>query len=297
MNLTEYQNYHESKAHTSFEFPYNTYLCCIPVDFIHVPIHWHNEMELIVIQKGSGIISVDFHSQTVKAGDIVFVLPGQLHSIEQEKEERMEYENILFHPSMLLCSEPDLCGTDFILPLVENPATIQTFLTPDTPAYPSLSECIRKMDHLCDLRPKGYQLAVKGWLFQLMFHLVSNQKAIKQPSSSQQKHRDKLKTILKHVEEHYSEPLTIEDMANLIHYSKSHFMKFFKTHMNTGFTQYLNHYRLTMAARLLVSTEDSILTIASSSGFDNLSYFNRLFRREFQMTPKQYRKANEYSEK
>lgn len=38
MNLTEYQNYHESKSHTSLEFPYNTYLCCIPMDFTHVPI-------------------------------------------------------------------------------------------------------------------------------------------------------------------------------------------------------------------------------------------------------------------
>lgn len=107
MNLTEYQNYHESKSHTSLEFPYNTYLCCIPMDFTHVPIHWHNEMELIVIQKGSGIISVDFITHEVKAGDIVFVLPGQLHSIKQKKEAQMEYENILFQPSMLLCGEPD----------------------------------------------------------------------------------------------------------------------------------------------------------------------------------------------
>ena len=226
MNLTEYQNYHESKSHTSLEFPYNTYLCCIPMDFTHVPIHWHNEMELIVIQKGSGIISVDFITHEVKAGDIVFVLPGQLHSIKQKKEAQMEYENILFQPSMLLCGEPDLCGTDFILPLMENPATIQTFLTPDAPAYESLSRCIRKIDNLCDSRPKGYQLAVKGWLFQLMFYLVSNQQTLKQPSQSHQKHMDKLKTILKYVEEHYNEPLSIEDMANLIHYSKSHFMRF-----------------------------------------------------------------------
>ena len=86
MNLTEYQNYHESKSHTSLEFPYNTYLCCIPMDFTHVPIHWHNEMELIVIQKGSGIISVDFITHEVKAGDIVFVLPGQLHSIRHHSD-------------------------------------------------------------------------------------------------------------------------------------------------------------------------------------------------------------------
>ena len=193
-----------------------------------------------VVEKGP----FDHARSKVKAGDIVFVLPGQLHSIKQKKEARMEYENILFQPSMLLCGEPDLCGTDFILPLMENPATIQTFLTPDAPAYESLSGCIRKIDNLCDSRPKGYQLAVKGWLFQFMFYLVSNQQTLKQPSQAHQKHMDKLKTILKYVEEHYNEPLSIEDMANLIHYSKSHFMKFFKTHMNMGFTQYLNHYRM-----------------------------------------------------
>ena len=84
MNMNEYQNYHESKSHTNIEFPYNTYLCCIPVDFNQVPLHWHEELEFIVITKGCGTISVDFHSQLVSAGDIVFVRPGQLHSIEKK---------------------------------------------------------------------------------------------------------------------------------------------------------------------------------------------------------------------
>ena len=52
MNINEYQNYHETKAHTSAEFPYNTYLCSIPLDFPGVPLHWHDEMELVVIKKG-----------------------------------------------------------------------------------------------------------------------------------------------------------------------------------------------------------------------------------------------------
>ena len=59
------------------------------------------------------------------------------------------------------------------------------------------------------------------------------------------------KTVLKYVENHYTEKLTIDDMAELTYYSKSHFMKFFKAHMGIGFTEYLNDYRLTMAARLL----------------------------------------------
>ena len=49
MNLTNYEIYHEDKSHTSPEFPYNTYLCSIPLDFSAVNMHWHEEAEIIVI--------------------------------------------------------------------------------------------------------------------------------------------------------------------------------------------------------------------------------------------------------
>ena len=96
MNLTEYQNYHETKSHTNADFPYNTYLCSIPLDFIQVPLHWHEEIEFIVIKKGQGLVSVNLQTREITAGDIVFILPGQLHSIRQKDGCSMEYENILF---------------------------------------------------------------------------------------------------------------------------------------------------------------------------------------------------------
>ena len=86
------------------------------------------------------------------------------------------------------------------------------------------------------------------------------------------------------------EDISIEEIADFCHYSPSHFMKFFKSHMGMGFIEYLNDYRLTIAARQLVSSDESILTVASLSGFDNLSYFNRLFRRKYHTTPGAYRK-------
>ena len=62
-------------------------------------------------------------------------------------------------------------------------------------------------------------------------------------------------------------------------FSESHFMKFFKQHLHTTFTSYLNSYRLTIAARLLLTEDDSILSISERTGFNNLSYFNRLFKK------------------
>ena len=66
-------------------------------------------------------------------------------------------------------------------------------------------------------------------------------------------------------------------------------MKFFKQHMGTGFIDYLNDYRLTMAERLLKSSDSPVLEIAAQSGFDNLSYFNRICKRKYGISPGKWR--------
>ena len=99
-----------------------------------------------------------------------------------------------------------------------------------------------------------------------------------------------MKQIIKYIEHNYMEKITIETMAEELGLSQSHFMKFFKNTMGTTFIDYLNEYRLTMASRLLISSESSILNIAAEVGFDNLSYFNRLFKKRFAVTPREYRR-------
>jgi AraC-like DNA-binding protein len=67
-------------------------------------------------------------------------------------------------------------------------------------------------------------------------------------------------------------------------------MRYFKETMGTSFVDYLRDYRLTIASRLLTTSDSSILDIAAESGFENLSYFNRAFKAHFGMTPRDYRK-------
>lgn len=289
MNISEYQNYHETKTHTAAEFPYTTYLCSIPLDFQSVPLHWHMELEMIVIKRGRGFVSVDLEKKAVTSGDIVFIRPGQLHSIEQDSGHVMEYENIIFKPELLISGETDLCASHYLAPLMKGDIPCETYFTSSLSYYSDISECIRQIDLLCDARPEGYQLAVKSLLFQFFFLLVSHRQKKETPSAAQTKSLEKMKTILKYMEDHYSEHITIDDMAALTYYSRSHFMKFFKSHMGTGFIDYLNDYRLMMAERLLNSTDLSVLEAAQSCGFDNLSYFNRIFKRKYGQSPGKWR--------
>lgn len=289
MNILEYENYHEKVSHGSPLFPYITYLCSIPLDFSHVPLHWHDEMEIIYIKKGRGIITVDFTSYPVSAGTLALIIPGQLHSIEQYENDSIEYENIIFHPHILLSKQTDTCSQDFFSPLMNGTLSIPVLYQPGDPHYAEIAACIDANDEISKTNPPAYQLYIKSQLYMLFF-ILFNKCSTRDVPKKGEKSLEKMKLILKYVENNYMEKITIESMAAEVHLSQSHFMKYFKNTMGTSFIDYLNEYRLTMASRLLISSDSSILAIATEVGFENLSYFNRSFKKRFHQTPREYRK-------
>lgn len=290
MKHTLYEAYHETQKHTPEDFSYNIYLCSIPLDFMQVPTHWHTEMELIVIKKGDGMVSVNLTPYKVTAGDIIVVLPGQLHSIYAYKDARMEYENILFIPDMLKSRTTDSCNLDCLNPLLNGYVDFPEKIHPKLKYYNSIQAYIDQMDDLSRDKPAGYQMGIKGCLMMLLFHLYTNNTKVNQIKTK--KSLEKLKLVLEYIQNNYQSPITIEEIAEVCHYSPSHFMKFFKETMGCGFIQYLNDYRLALAAKLLQTTDDSILDISAQTGFENLSYFNRLFKRKYNRTPTVYRSQN-----
>lgn len=283
-----YYDYHEIKEHAGRDFPFNIYPCSIPLDFKLVPVHWHEEMEIISVKKGRGLVTVDMVPYEVGTGDAVAVFPGQLHGISQTGGEAMEYENIIFRPSMLMTADQDVCTAEFLLPLAEGRIKSPVHMKAGMEDYASLSECIRRLDILCRDKPYGYQLGVKGELFSLLCLLAAKSLPIHGECPS--KSREKMKLLLGYIEEHYGERITVEDGAALCFYSNSHFMKFFKRYMGMSFTQYLNDFRLEKAAGLLRTTLLPVTDVAQQCGFDNISYFNRLFRKKYHGTPGAYRK-------
>ncbi|MEG2394652.1 MAG: AraC family transcriptional regulator, partial [Ruthenibacterium sp.] len=204
MDLVSYEQYRETKSHGRAAFAYNTYLCTIPQDFARVPQHWHDEMEIICIKKGSGTMQVDLQPYAVEAGSLVFVAPqsGALH-----------------------------------LPVLLQPGMAQ---------YAQAAACIDRADEVCAAQPEGYPLFVKAQLFALLFALYTpdtpgmQMRAVPRASG-------KIKQVLRYVEQHYAETITVAQMSGLCCCSASHFMRFFKAAVGMPFVAYLNRYRLGMA--------------------------------------------------
>ena len=234
MNILEYENYHERKTHVEFEFPYNTYLCSIPLDFSRVPVHWHEEMELIYIKKGKGVVTVDFKQHTVTGPTIVLILPGQLHSIDQFGDEIIEYENIIFNYNMLISKNPDYIDTDFITPLIRGKITVPTVFTPVYPYYEDVARPIDACDEICKTKPQGYQLFIKSMLFQFFFILDNRCRNLIPPPKNKTA-IDKMRIVLKYVENNYPKKITIADIAEVAGFSESHFMRYFKETIGTSF--------------------------------------------------------------
>lgn len=296
VRFEDYEHYRERGLHEVPGFAYNTYLCTIPQDFDHVPTHWHDQMEIVYVKRGSGTVAINFARKPVHAGSIVPILPGEMHSIEGDPGSRMEYENIIFSLGILDSQEPDdWCRSHVIEPLRQGKLAFERPVPEGTEFYERVRWALDGADAACSVRAPGYSMVVKSRLFLLLDALYTfrQKDAPQAPDPSAERVRD----VLREVKQHYAEPLSVEDAARLAGYSKAHFMRVFKRDMGQTFSQYLTECRLTAAAYHLEKTDEPVGAIARSCGFDNFSYFNRRFRRRFGMTPTEFRHGRGAGEK
>ena len=96
--------------------------------------------------------------------------------------------------------------------------------------------------------------------------------------------------VFQYIHRHSSETISLAEMAALINLSESAFCKFFKRTTGRTFSDYLTDIRIGHACHLLSESDDTISAIAWRSGFDSLTYFNRVFLRKKGVRPRDYRR-------
>ncbi len=281
-------NLFEAVQHGSAMFPLEYYHCVFPLGISNLPVHWHEEFEITLVQKGTCIYQINLHPYKISQGDILILPPGMLHGTGEQPETEFITDSFVFCLDMLESQRTDSCTTEFFAPLTSGMLRFPVYLPAEDSMARLLGESFEKIRKTFLQKPLGYELEIKSELLHLFFLLYS-QVPYQRSSQEYRDITEKLKLVLQFIQEHYQQGITVKELAELCHFSEYHFMRFFKRHMNMTSIEYLNQYRLEMASRQLAETNLSVTSIALESGFNNISYFNRVFKRKFGVTPMEYR--------
>ena len=285
--------YQETKVHGTHDFPFAVYRGLVPDWLSDFPLHWHEEMEIIYVEKGSVSISIRNTEYLVHGGDFVLIHPQTIHSIRQHEEDRGFYHNILFRLSMLESGIDDLCRKKYLEPIYQRQLLMPEYVDPTHPLSAKIAPTIRELLTYQKDRQFGDEMLIKAKLIEILYHIITCCEVSDKERAYEDIIFDKLKLSLNYLEENYAENITAEAMAAVSNYSVSHFSKLFKQMTGESLTQYLKNYRLEIAANRLRNEPSKVSEIALSCGFANLSYFSRAFYHKYHITPTEYRKITE----
>ena len=104
-----------------------------------------------------------------------------------------------------------------------------------------------------------------------------------------EKNHEIIKKAIQYISQHFSEDLTLEQVAGHIHLNAAYFSSMFKQSTGSSFKEYLNMVRIEESKRLLANTDYTIIDIAIAAGFEDQSYFSKVFKKYTGLTPRQYR--------
>lgn len=295
----------ELKEHGDFEYPVGVYEINMKNMYMEtVRWHWHDELELVFIHEGCGEFHVSDDSYILSEGQGLLVNQGMLHSFNiAEGSENCIYSSIVFHPSFLLSyNQTKLCSI-YLHPVISNHALAGLPLSADVPYEKDILDLLKQIIKINKERQYCYELYTKDYLMRLWIlllerHIRETRIAPETRDTRISMDEARAKEAIRFIEEHYADPISLDDIAASIHVSKSECCRCIRRCMKMTPFEYLMKYRIFIAAGLLCDgdSSDSVATLASKVGFNSSSYFNKLFRKYMNCTPTQY-KARQLAQK
>ncbi len=275
----------ERHGHTAF-----------PVAFYHGDLvsntviwHWHDELELILIHRGTIIAGAGGTSATLTAGEGCFIKAGALHNIWKADGAPCEYRSVVFHPR-LIGSMDSIFWLHSIQPLGKSdfPQIIPFFIEDDN-NFPVF------FSHLWQVQENqntGYENDIRYLLTKFTAQLSSAPLEKEyHPSEHEVRDMERMKAMLSFLETHYAEELTLEQISESACISVTECIRCFRRSIGVPPIRFLKERRLQHAADMLRHTKKSISGIAASCGFSDMSYFAKSFRQFYGVTPTVYRNS------
>lgn len=279
----------EQIAHGNAIFPCAVYQVDAAIDTAEkIYCHWHHELELLFILEGNAVLHIGDHSHPIHSGDFAWIPSNAVHMVLGETNTPFRFIAIVFHPELIQSFGNDAVQDKYLTPLFKWQFHHPCVLSAASVYLPRILDIVAAYQE----KTAGYELFIKTRLLEIC-SLVYGQVCKFQVSKSTSKNyrTSLIKDMMLYLQAQYNKAVTLSQMAAHFHISKGHLCRFFKEMTNMSPFDYLNYFRVSKSARLLRETDLSVSTIADQTGFNNISYYNRTFRKYMHMTPGEYRRS------
>ena len=251
-------------------------------------LHYHPEMQISFILEGNGITSVGNSFEPFQKGDLFLIGPNVPHVIKNPYGTEMEESS---HIVSVFFKEDSFGNQFFFLPEMQQ---IRSFLNATKRGLKLNSSYAQPffkiIQELTTAKGADRLIALLN-----MIHAFSKNRNWKYLSSigyttpPRKEFYNSMNRIFKYISNNFDKPIALEEVAKLANLSKYSFCRYFKKITHKSFITYLNEYRVGVACRLLNSSNYTISQVGFETGFNNLSNFNRQFKRIMKCTPSKYR--------
>ena len=277
-------DYREKKVHGDRDLPVEIVRLSPDHFRYRMNLHWHPENEILYVQSGSICVTLNETVYALRAGDVLFIQSGTLHSA---KPEDCRYACILVNLPRLM-SENDVCMS-FARQMQEEKLRVEPLLGDGVSTYASICEKLLLAD---PANTDSYPFLLKSGIFAFFGQILLERRY--QYSESERKAvqnlSGKMKAAMSYIEQNYPASLRLCDIARQTGMSAGHFSRCFKSVTGQTPFEYVTRYRLSKAQYALASTDMSVTEIALDCGFNNVSYFISTFRQTYGTSPGQFRK-------
>lgn len=257
-------------------------------------LHFHNCLEIGICHSDSGVLAFSGKTFSFQAGDVTCIPRNVPHTTYSSPGTESHWSYLFLDPAELFRNLLPGSWNNYDLSI--NPFQNYKYILPKE-HYPVVYHLMRQITKELEEQKPGYQISAKGLLLSFyieLYRIQHEEGGLIQPEENTPPLPPEnvlvIAPALDYIEENYMQQITIEFLADLCHWSPTHFRRVFHEIMAVSPLEHLNNTRIMKACNFLRSTEESILSISENTGFHSVSSFNRYFIKLFQMSPREYRK-------
>lgn len=283
---------HENVEYSDLNIPIYCRTVASTDEDISANAHIHEEIEIVYVSQGSQIFSFIDESVLVHEGEIILINSMCPHCSGNGENTRIYI--LQFRPDLVMNNHSDY-SYPYLAALTGNQSSsYRLFSINDNSNFRRIASMLIGITEELRERSTAYELNIMAYIYSILttlFRFNAIDYDTMSPFNGKNQNLKKLEPVFGYVEKHYNEDISLDEVANIVNYSPQYFCRIFKDTTDKTFIDYLNCFRINVAKKMIINTNESIYNIYIKTGFSSFSYFNRIFKKYSKFSPTEYRQV------